>query len=145
MNAAGLNLIKSFEGCKLKAYQDIVGVWTIGYGTTGPDVSEGLEITQEEAEKRLLADVEVFERGVSRLVKVPLTENQLAALTSFAYNLGLGALGKSTLLMLLNEGKYEAAALEFGKWSRAGGQVVPGLVRRREAERTLFLLDDSHA
>ena len=138
MNQAGIDLIKSFEGCKLKAYRDIVGVLTIGYGATGPDVTEGLEITQEEADKRLLADIEQFERGVMRVVKVPLTENQLAALVSFTYNLGIGSLWRSTLLRLLNAGDYEAAANEFPKWDRAGGQPVAGLTRRRKAEQQLF-------
>lgn len=145
MNAAGIKLIKDFEGCKLKAYKDIVGVLTIGYGHTGPDVFEGQVITQEEAERLLRDDLEAFEVGVARLVKVALTENQYAALVSFAYNLGLGALGGSTLLKLLNKGDPEGAALEFTKWSHAGGRVVAGLVRRREAEKALFLQDDSHA
>ena len=138
MNAAGIKLIKDFEGCKLKAYQDIVGVWTIGYGATGSDVIEGLQITQEEADKRLAADLEQFERGVMRVVKVPLTENQLAALVSFTYNLGIGSLWRSTLLQLLNKGDYEGAAMEFEKWSMAGGVVVKGLHNRRKAEKALF-------
>lgn len=138
MNQAGIDLIKEFEGCKLKAYRDIVGVLTIGYGATGADVTEGLEITQEEADKRLLADIEQFERGVMRVVKVPLTDNQLAALVSFTYNLGIGSLWRSTLLQLLNKGDYEGAAMEFEKWNRAGGQVVHGLTRRRKAEKELF-------
>jgi len=138
MNQAGVALIKEFEGCKLKAYQDIVGVWTVGYGATGADVTEGLEITQEEADKRLLADIEQFERGVSRVVKVPLTDNQLAALVSFTYNLGIGSLWRSTLLQLLNKGDYEGAKNEFGKWVMAGGKRVDGLVRRRAAEAALF-------
>lgn len=145
MNAAGIKLIKAFEGCKLKAYRDIVGVLTIGYGHTGADVFEGQVITQEEAERLLRDDLEAFEVGVARLVKVSLTENQFAALVSFAYNLGLRALGGSTLLKLLNKGDPEGAALEFTKWSHAGGRVVAGLVRRREAEKALFLQDDSHA
>lgn len=138
MNEAGVALIKEFEGCKLKAYQDIVGVWTVGYGATGADVTEGLEITQEEADKRLLADIEQFERGVMRVVKVPLTDNQLAALVSFTYNLGIGSLWRSTLLRLLNAGDYEAAAKEFLKWDRAGGVPVAGLTRRRKSEMDLF-------
>lgn len=138
MNDAGIKLIKEFEGCKLKAYRDIVGVLTIGYGATGPDVTEGLEITQEEADKRLAADLEQFEKGVCRVVKVPLTENQLAALVSFTYNLGIGSLWRSTLLQLLNKGDYGGAALEFPKWDHAGGKVVAGLTRRRLAEQALF-------
>jgi len=138
MIQAGIDLIKQFEGCKLKAYQDIVGVWTVGYGATGADVTEGLEITQEEADKRLLADIEQFERGVSRVVKVPLTDNQLAALVSFTYNLGIGSLWRSTLLRLLNAGEYEQAAEQFPLWNKAGGKEVAGLTRRRLAEQQLF-------
>ena len=110
----------------------------MGYGATGADVTEGLEITQEEADKRLLADIEQFERGVMRVVKVPLTDNQLAALVSFTYNLGIGSLWRSTLLRLLNAGDYEAAAKEFLKWDRAGGVPVAGLTRRRKSEMDLF-------
>ncbi len=141
MNAAGIKLIKEFEGCKLKAYRDIVGVLTVGYGHTGPDVYEGQVITQDDAEKLLRADLDVFEKGVARLVKVSLTENQFAALVSFAYNLGLGALKASTLLQLLNKGDPEGASLEFPKWNRAAKQVSAGLARRRLAEQQLFRRD----
>ncbi|OVE49469.1 lysozyme [Chromobacterium violaceum] len=137
-NAAGISLIKQFEGLRLAAYQDMVGVWTIGYGHTGPDVKAGLIITQQQADQLLAADLEKFETGVGQLVAVPLNANQFAALVSFSYNLGLGNLRSSTLLRLLNQGDYAGAAAQFPRWNRAGGQVVAGLTRRRLAEQALF-------
>ncbi|AXE31651.1 muraminidase [Chromobacterium phragmitis] len=137
-NASGIRLIKQFEGLRLAAYQDMVGVWTIGYGHTGPDVKAGLIITQQQADKLLAADLEKFETGVGQLVAVPLNANQFAALVSFSYNLGLGNLRSSTLLRLLNQGDFAGAAAQFSRWNRAGGQVVAGLARRRQAEQALF-------
>ena len=136
---AGIDLIKQFEGQRLTAYQDIVGVWTIGYGHTGPDVKPGLNITQQQAEQLLINDLARFARDVNDLVTVQINQNQFDALVSFAYNLGVGALQKSTLLRLLNAGSYQPAADEFPRWNRAGGNVVAGLTRRRAAERQLFL------
>ncbi|MFK7088935.1 lysozyme [Chromobacterium violaceum] len=138
-NAAGISLIKQFEGVRLAAYQDMVGVWTIGYGHTGPDVKAGMTITQQQADQLLAADLEKFETGVSKAVIVPLNANQFSALVSFSYNLGLGNLRSSTLLRLLNKGDYDGAAAQFPRWNRAGGQAVPGLTRRRKAEQALFL------
>lgn len=138
-NLRGIDLIKQFEGLRLTAYQDVVGVWTIGYGHTGPDVTPGLAITQQRAEQLLINDLAQFERGVNDLVTVQINQNQFDALVSFAYNLGVGALQKSTLLRLLNAGSYKPAADEFPRWNRAGGNVVAGLTRRRYAERQLFL------
>ncbi|MGY8627670.1 lysozyme [Chromobacterium violaceum] len=138
-NAAGISLIKQFEGVRLAAYQDMVGVWTIGYGHTGPDVKAGLAITQQQADQLLAADLEKFETGVGKAVIVPLNANQFSALVSFSYNLGLGNLRSSTLLRLLNKGDYDGAAAQFPRWNRAGGQAVPGLTRRRKAEQALFL------
>lgn len=135
----GLSLIRQFEGLRLAAYQDMVGVWTIGYGHTGPDVTPGLAITQQRAEQLLINDLVQFECGVNDLVTVQINQNQFDALVSFAYNLGVGALQKSTLLRLLNAGSYKPAADEFPRWNRAGGNVVAGLTRRRYAERQLFL------
>ncbi|MGD1827322.1 Lysozyme [Chromobacterium violaceum] len=137
-NAEGISLIKQFEGFRLAAYQDMVGVWTIGYGHTGPDVKAGQTITQQQADQLLAADLEKFETGVGQLVAVPLNANQFAALVSFSYNLGLGNLRSSTLLRLLNQGDYAGAAAQFPRWNRAGGQVVAGLTRRRLAEQALF-------
>lgn len=138
INAAGLNLIKSFEGVRLRTYNDGVGVPTIGYGHTGPDVYYGLEITQARAEQLLVQDLKRFEDAVRRAVKVSLNDNQFAALVSFTFNVGEGALQSSTLLRLLNAGDYNGASAQFLRWSYAGGQQLPGLYRRRQAERALF-------
>ncbi len=138
INSAGLNLIKDFEGLRLSSYRDAVGVWTIGYGhtrTAGP----GQRITNEQATALLRQDVATFEKAVSQAVRVPITNNQFAALVSFAYNVGSGALNSSTLLRRLNAGDVSGAADEFLRWNRAGGQVLAGLTRRRVAERDLFL------
>ena len=133
----GLDLIKSFEGLRLSAYKDVVGVVTIGYGTTS-GVKMGDTITKERAEELLREDVKRFEGYVDRLVKVPLTQGMFDALVSFTYNLGPGALEKSTLLDQLNLGDYDGAAEQFDRWTKAGGKVLSGLVRRRAAERALF-------
>lgn len=146
LSDAGLLLIQGFEGLKLTAYRDVAGVLTIGYGHTGPDVTEGLTITRERADELLRADVARFEQAVTRLVKVPLTQSQFDALVSFSFNVGAGALERSTLLRLLNgAGSYADAADALLAWNRAGGQVVRGLTRRREAERRMFLLPDTPA
>ncbi|OQS41126.1 lysozyme [Chromobacterium haemolyticum] len=134
----GIKLIQGFEGLRLKAYQDSVGVWTIGYGHTGPDVTPGQVITQAQADALLARDLERFEAGVARLVKVPLNQNQFDALVCFSFNLGLGALQGSTLLRLLNAGDYAGAAVQFPRWNKAGGKELPGLTRRRAAEQSLF-------
>lgn len=136
----GLDLIKEFEGLRLKAYPDIGGVPTIGYGTTGPDIKLGMEITKAKAEELLRADVAAFERGVSDLVKVAINQNEFDALVSFSYNVGLNALKTSTLLRLLNDGSDRSiVANEFLRWNKVGDRVVEGLTRRRKAERDLFL------
>jgi len=137
INPAGLKLVKEFEGLRLKAYRCPAGVLTIGYGHTG-GVREGQVITEAEAEELLKKDLLIFERGVKNYVKVPLTDNQFSALVSFAYNVGLGAFGKSTLLRKINSRDYNGAAAEFARWNRGGGKILPGLVRRREAEKALF-------
>lgn len=134
----GLSLIKSFEGLRLLAYRDAVGVLTIGYGATR-GVKAGMSVTKEQAERMLLNDVQRFEAEVERLVKAPLSGNQWDALVSFTYNLGAANLESSTLLRKLNTGDYAGAAEQFPRWNKAGGKVLPGLVRRREAERVLFL------
>lgn len=134
----GINLIKSFEGCRLTAYQDQVGVLTIGYGHTGKDVSPNETITEEEAEQLLVNDLVRFETGVSSLLQVAVTQNEFDALVCFSYNLGLGSLHSSTLLRKLNAGDIDGAAAEFVKWDRAGGVEVAGLLRRRQAEAALF-------
>ena len=139
----GIALIKQFEGCKLTAYQDSVGVWTIGYGWTQPvddkPIRAGMTIKQETADRLLKTGLVSYESDVSRLVKVGLTQGQFDALVSFTYNLGARALSTSTLLRKLNAGDYAGAADEFLRWNKAGGKVLNGLTRRREAERALFL------
>lgn len=139
----GIALIKQFEGCKLTAYQDSVGVWTIGYGWTQPvdgkPIRAGMTIKQETAERLLKTGLASYESDVSRLVKVGLTQGQFDALVSFTYNLGARSLSTSTLLRKLNAGDYAGAADEFLRWNKAGGKVLNGLTRRREAERALFL------
>lgn len=134
----GLSLIKSFEGLRLQAYKDAVGVWTVGYGTTR-GVKAGMSINKEQAERMLLNDVQRFEPEIERLVTVPLSQNQWDAMVSFTYNLGAANLESSTLLRKLNAGDYAAAADQFPRWNKAGGKVLVGLTRRREAERALFL------
>ena len=130
--------IARWEGCKLTAYQDVVGIWTIGYGRT-TNVHPGDTCTQEQADSWLAEEVETFRRGVRGAVLVPLNDNQLAACTSLAYNIGLAAFRGSTLLRKLNDGDYQGAADQFLVWNKAGGRVVQGLVNRRSAERDLFL------
>ncbi|MDX1253277.1 MAG: lysozyme [Gammaproteobacteria bacterium] len=161
INQAGLELIKSFEGImdgdpttvNLDAYLDPIGIWTIGWGhaiVVGNDFLRGKEnkkrardlypggLTLAQAEALLRGDVLDTCRDVESLVKAPVTDNQFAALVSFAYNVGAGNLKKSTLLRLLNAGDYAGAANEFQKWDRAGGRVLSGLTRRRKAEAELF-------
>ncbi len=132
-----LDLIKQFEGCKLKAYKCPAGIWTIGYGRT-TDVHEGDTCTQEQADAWLTEEANEFAEQIEKMVKVPLTQNELDALTSFAYNVGLGNLRKSTLLKRINESDFDEAAPEFLKWNKAAGKVLPGLVKRRQAEMDLF-------
>jgi lysozyme len=136
---AALDLVKRFEGCRLKAYKCPANVWTCGYGATGADVGPNTVWTQEQADSRLDRDLARFATAVARIVKVPVTENQRAALISFAFNVGSGSLQESTLLRLLNQGQAEAAADQFKRWNKAGGKELAGLTTRREAERDLFL------
>lgn len=134
----GINLIKKFEGCKLRAYQDSVGVWTIGYGST-KDIKKGMRITEHMAEDFLTQDLEEAEQAVRNLIHVPLGQNEFDALVSFTFNLGAGNLAESTLRNKLNGQDRKGAADEFPKWVHAGGKKLTGLVRRRNAERALFL------
>ncbi|MEA1231111.1 lysozyme [Acinetobacter sp. IRS14] len=142
-SSVGLNLIKGFEGKRTVSYDDGVGVWTIGYGTikypNGVRVKKGDTCTEQQAEDYLRNDLAKFETAINKLVKVPLTQNQFDALASFTYNLGETNLANSTLLKKLNKRDYQGAADQFLVWNRAGGKVMKGLVRRREAERALFL------
>ena len=161
INQAGLDLIKSFEGLpdgdpttvNLDPYLDPVGIWTIGWGhaiRVGSDYLRGAQnrararalypggITIAQAEALLRGDLMDTCRDVESAVSVPLSDNQFAALVSFTFNLGIGNLRRSTLLRLLNAGDFAGAAQEFNKWNRAGGRVLRGLTRRREAEAKLF-------
>lgn len=145
-----IDLIKQFEGCakrmpdgRLRAYPDPGtggAPWTIGWGSTGRDIVPGTVWTQEQADARLASEVAEKAAGVERLVTVPLTDNELAALISFSYNVGVSALAGSTLLRLLNAGApKESVAEQFGRWTKAAGKELPGLVKRRAAEKALFL------
>ena len=138
ISKAGLTLIKRHEGLRLRADYCAAGVLTIGYGSTGAHVKPRLVISEAEADALLLQDVARFEAGVLNAVKVPLTQGQFDALVSFAFNCGIGALQKSTLLRKLNAGNYDAVPAELMKWTRAGGKVLPGLVRRRREEAALW-------
>lgn len=137
----GLTLTKSFEGCRLKAYQDQGGVWTIGYGHT-QYVNAGQTCSQELADAWLQTDLMSSANGVAIMVKVPLTQGQFDALVDFCFNLGRDPLRTSTLLRKLNSGDYGGAAEEFLKWDkvRINGVLTPakGLTRRRAAEKSLF-------
>jgi len=143
INKAGLDLIKSFEGLKLTAYLDIVGVPTIGYGcthgVTKEDVQNKRTITEQQATDMMMAELANFENGVDSCVTAQINENQFGALVAFSYNVGSSALQKSTLLKLLNSGDVSGAAEQFLRWNKAGGKEVAGLTRRRQAERSLFL------
>lgn len=139
---SGVALIKRFEGCRLSAYLCPAGVWTIGYGHTSaagaPVVTPSLTITLQEAEDILRCDLVKYEGGVNKFVKVPLTSNQFDALVSFAFNCGLGALAKSTLLKRVNAGEFDRVPAELMKWTKANGRSLPGLVARRRAECALW-------
>jgi lysozyme len=163
INPAGLELIKSFEGIadgdpttvSIDPYLDPVGIWTIGWGhaiSVDGRFLRGKEnrktarklypggITLQQAEQLLRADLLDTCRDVAALVKAPLTDNQFGALVSFCFNLGRGNLAKSTLLKKVNEKDFAGAAAEFARWNKAGGKVLAGLTRRREAEAQLFRL-----
>lgn len=133
----GLALIKKFEGCKLESYKCAAGVWTIGYGST-KGIKEGMSITQEKAEELLLEDVSVFEDNVLDSVTMPLSQHQFDALVSWTFNLGGANLKASTMLKKLNAGEYEEVPSQMKRWNKAGGKVLQGLIRRREAESLLF-------
>jgi lysozyme len=134
----GLNLIKRFEGLRLQAYQCSAGVWTIGYGHTS-GVRPGDIIDEAQAGIFLRRDVAASENIVRRFVTVALNQHQFDALVSFVFNLGSGNFAASTLLRKLNASDYAGAAEEFSRWVHADGKPLPGLVRRREAERHLFM------
>lgn len=143
VNKAGRDLIKKFEGCKLKAYKCPAGLWTISWGLTfypdGTKVKEGDSITKERAEQLFDFIVDDFAAKVDALVKANITDNNFAAIVSFTFNVGVGNLRKSTLLKKVNANpKDKTIGAEFRKWTRANGEVLKGLVRRREAEAKLY-------
>ena len=133
----GIDLIKHFEGCELNAYKCPAGVWTIGYGHI-KGVSEGMSITQEQAEQMLLDELKEYENYINELVTVNLSQNQFDALVSWVYTLGPANLQSSTLLKVLNSGDYSGVPAQIERWNKAGGKVLEGLIRRREAESALF-------
>lgn len=148
VNKASLDKIKQWEGLRLTAYKDSVGVWTIGYGHTGADVKPGMTITNARADELLRGDLRTAERAVDSSVTVPLSDNQFGALVSFVFNVGSGAFKGSTLLKKLNAGDYDAVPAELARWNKGtvggsisgGGKkvVIPGLVNRRAAEIGLW-------
>jgi lysozyme len=137
-SSTGLMLTRSFEGLRLTAYQDSAGVWTIGYGHTGPEVHRGQCIREIEAEALLRADLTSAVRTVRKAVSVDLTQHEFDALVDFCFNVGRGSFLGSSLLRYVNQGGFDSAVVQFGLWVHAGGKVVSGLVRRRAAEAALF-------
>jgi len=139
----GLNLIKRWEGCRLKAYRDSVKVLTIGYGHTSaagqPVVTESMTITQKQADDMLARDLGKYEDAVQRAITKPATQHQLDAMTSLCYNIGPGAFAKSSIVRKFNAGDVAGAANSFLLFNKAGGKVLTGLTRRREDEKKLFL------
>lgn len=141
VSPGGIDLIHSFESCRLEAYPDPGSVdgrpWTIGWGSTGPGIAKGVVWTQEQADARFAADLGRFEKAVGLMAPVT-TQNQFDALVSFAYNVGLAALNDSTLLRMHNAGNYTGAKAQFSRWSKNDGKTMAGLVRRRAAEAALY-------
>ena len=139
----GIDLIKRFEGLELESYQDIAGIWTIGYGHAGPEAVLGRRITKDAAEQLLAMDLKPREQAVERLVSVPLNQNEFDALVSFVYNVGVEAFSRSTALRRLNAGDRIGAADALTWFNKAtvNGVLreVQGLTRRRAAEKALFL------
>jgi lysozyme len=137
---AGIELIKAFEGLRCVSYKDAVGIWTVGYGHTGPDVKPNTQITSAHAEILLKADLASTEKAVENLVKVPINQHQFDALVSFCFNVGSGALGQSTLLKRLNAGEdpNTVAREELPRWNKGDGKILEGLSRRRTQEVEVF-------
>jgi lysozyme len=154
MSQEGIDaLLKKFEGCKLKAYRCPAGICTIGYGHTSaagaPEVKDGMTITQKEADDILRRDLVKFETAVFGMVHQPLTQHQFDVLVDFAYNAGVGALQKSTLLKKVNAAQFDDVPAELMKWTKGkipgkGMQVLPGLVKRRQAEGAWWVSGESH-
>lgn len=138
LSNAGAKFIHKWEGFRAQAYRDVGGVWTIGYGHTGTDVYAGKTITREEADKLFRNDVARAENAVRKYITVPLAQHQFDALVSFTYNLGAGALQRSTLRRKINDGEYSAVPSELMKWVYVGRQRVQGLINRRTDEGKLW-------
>ena len=141
ISKTGIELLKHFEGCELKAYQDSVGVWTIGYGHT-KGIYEGLEITQSEAEKMLQDELPEYEGYITDKVVPMLQQHEFDALVCWVYNLGPTNLSSSTMLKKLNAGEFKEVPFQMKRWDKAGGQPLLGLTRRRNAEALLFKGED---
>lgn len=140
MSNEGLTVLRHFEGLRLKAYRDPVGVLTIGYGHTGPDVYEGLVWSQAQADKALRDRLQrEFVPGVLAVIKRSMRQHELDAMVDLAYNVGVSAFQGSTLVRKFNSGDTQGAADEFLRWVNAGGKPMLGLKRRRVADRALFL------
>ncbi|MHC5170108.1 lysozyme [Acinetobacter johnsonii] len=139
----GVDIICGFEGKRLAAYDDGVGVWTIGFGTTvypnGIKVKKGDNCTEAQAKDFMAHDLKKFEAAVNNAVTVPLSQNQFDALVSLAYNIGTNAFSGSTLVKKLNSNDFRGAADQFDIWVNAGGKRMQGLVNRRAKEKALFL------
>ena len=133
----GLELIKKFEGCETSAYQDSVGVWTIGFGHT-KGVEEGQTCSIEDAESMLADEMDEYEGYINNMVKVDLQQHEFDSLVAWVYNLGPTNLGESTMLKVLNGGQFDRVPDEMNRWTRAGGEILEGLVRRRQAESLMF-------
>lgn len=138
----GRALVEKYEGRRLESYRCPAGKWTIGVGHTGPDVLPNMAITDAYCDALLSADLEEAERCIAGCVKVRLSQNQFDALASLCFNIGCPAFARSTLVRCLNAQRFGRAADEFPRWCHSGGQVLPGLIRRRNAERDLFLSAD---
>ena len=139
MNGLALNFIKLKEGCKLTSYKDQGGVWTIGYGSTGPDIVANTTWTQQQADARLASDIMKAEQQARKLVHKALSDTAFAPIISFVYNMGAGALEKSHLLQCINSGNYMEAANEWIRWSHVGSEEDKGLLIRRLEEAAMFL------
>lgn len=134
----GLDFIQDVEGCKLYAYLDTGGVWTIGVGHTGPEVVKGLTCTMEQAMQWLKEDSEEAQEAIRQSVEGLLTQNQFNALVSFVFNVGVDAFKKSTMLKLINKGNFDGASKEFTKWNKDNGKEILGLTKRRLLEQAIF-------
>jgi GH24 family phage-related lysozyme (muramidase) len=137
ISVEGLSLIKKFEGLELNAYQCAAGVWTIGYGHT-KGVFEGQKITKAEADEMLVLEMEEYEKAVNDAVTISIDQCMFDALVSWTYNLGPSNLNASTMLKVLNSGDYDGVPEQIKRWNKAGGKVLEGLIRRRNAEALLF-------